>query len=92
MLWNKRKNGNKSEYKFVDRYSKDGNPDDDFTDLDALVRNVANSIIREGTEKPMPEILGMPEARQIREERRKKKGYNNHKKDKWARRKRYEKK
>src|SRR3990167_7513030 len=51
MLWNERKNGNQSQYKFTDRYSGKGNPDDDFIDLDALIRNVANSIIREGTEK-----------------------------------------
>ena len=57
MLWNERKNGNKAEYKFVDRYSKENNPDDDFIDLDALIRNVANSIIREGYQKPIPEIL-----------------------------------
>jgi len=60
MLWNERKNGNQNEHKFVDRYSKDDNPDDDFIDLDALIRNVANSIIREGTEKSIPEILGTP--------------------------------
>jgi len=58
LLWNERKNGNQSEYKFTDRYSKDDNPDDDFIDLDALIRNVANSIIREGYEKSIPEILG----------------------------------
>lgn len=40
LAWNERKNGNKSQYKFVDRYSGDGNPDDDFIDLDALIRNV----------------------------------------------------
>jgi hypothetical protein len=58
LLWNERKNGNKSQYKFVDRYSTNNNPDDDFIDLDALIRNIANSIIREGTEKSIPEILG----------------------------------
>jgi len=57
-LWNERKNGDKSEYKFVDRYSKEENPDDDFIDLDALIRNVANSIVREGYQKSIPEILG----------------------------------
>ena len=57
-LWNERKNGNQSEYKFIDRYSKEDNPDDDFIDLEALIRNVANSIIREGTETSIPEILG----------------------------------
>lgn len=60
-LWNERKNGNKSEYKFVSRYSnEESNPDDDFIDLDALIRNVANSIVRSGTETPMPKILGKP--------------------------------
>lgn len=58
LLWNERKNGNQSQYKFTDRYSKDDNPDDDFIDLDALIRNVANSIIREGTEISISEILG----------------------------------
>jgi len=58
LAWNEKKNGNQSEYKFVDGYSKDDNPDDDFIDLDALIRNVANSIIREGTEQSIPEILG----------------------------------
>jgi hypothetical protein len=58
LLWNERKNGNQSQYKFIDRYSKDDNPDDDFIDLDALIRNVANSIIREGTEVSIQEILG----------------------------------
>ena len=60
-LWNERKNGNQAQYKFTDRYSGKGNPDDDFIDLDALIRNVANSIVREGSEKPIPEILGEPE-------------------------------
>lgn len=36
VAWNDRKNGNKNEFKFVTRYSKDDNPDDDFIDLDAL--------------------------------------------------------
>ncbi len=57
LLWNERKNGNQSPYKFVDRYSTNNNPDDDFIDLDALIKNVANSIIREGTEKSIPELL-----------------------------------
>lgn len=60
MLWNERKNGNKSEFQFVSRYSKDIDPDNDFIDLDALIRNVANSIIREGTETPIPILLGEP--------------------------------
>ena len=57
LAWNERKNGNQLEYKFLDRYSKDDNPDDDFIDLDALIRNVANSIIREGHEVSIPEIF-----------------------------------
>lgn len=57
MAWNERKNGNQAEYKFLDRYSGKGNPDDDFIDLDALIRNVANSIVREGTEKSISEII-----------------------------------
>lgn len=44
--WNERKNGNKSPYAFVDRYSRP-KPDDDFIDLDALILNVARDIIRE---------------------------------------------
>jgi|SRR3990167_1176566 len=64
MLWNERKNGNQSQYKFTDRYSGEGNPDDDFIDLDALIRNVANSIVREGTEKSISEILGKPEVKE----------------------------
>jgi len=58
MLWNERKNGNQAKYNFTSRYSKKENPDNDFIDLDALIRNVANSIIREGTEKSIPKILG----------------------------------
>lgn len=45
LKWNERKNGNQNEYKFVSRYSTNENPDDDFIDLDALIRNVANSIV-----------------------------------------------
>jgi hypothetical protein len=45
--WNERKNGNKADFKFVDRYSTDNNPDDDFIDLDALERNVFNDCTRE---------------------------------------------
>lgn len=61
VAWNERKNGNQSQYKFTSRYDSEGNPDDDFIDLDALIRNVANSIVREGTERSIPEILGEPE-------------------------------
>ena len=66
LAWNERKNGNQSQYKFIDRYGTKNNPDDDFIDLDALIRNVANSIIREGTEKSIPEILGEPELQEIK--------------------------
>jgi hypothetical protein len=45
-LWNERKNGNQSPYGFVDRYTKP-NPDNDFIDLHALVRNVRLSVQRE---------------------------------------------
>jgi hypothetical protein len=58
MLWNERKNGNKSAFQFVIRYSKDIDPDNDFIDLDALIRNVSNSIIRKVTEIPIPILLG----------------------------------
>jgi len=64
MLWNERKNGNKAEFQFITHYSIDKNPDDDFIDLDALIRNVANSIIREGTEQPIPVILGKGEIKE----------------------------
>ena len=68
LLWNERKNGNQSEYKFIDRYSKDDNPDDDFIDLDALIRNVTNSIVREGTEVSIPKILGKGELKEEKKE------------------------
>lgn len=58
MAWNERKNGNQSEYKFTSRYDGPENPDDDFIDLDALIRNVANTIIREDSERSIPDILG----------------------------------
>lgn len=44
--WNERKNGNKSPFAFYSRYSKP-HPDNDFIDLDALIRNAAVSVIRE---------------------------------------------
>lgn len=65
MAWNERKNGNQAQYKFTSRYDRKGDPDDDFIDLDALIRNVANSIVREGYEKPLPEILGEPELKPV---------------------------
>ena len=62
LLWNERKNGNKAQYKLVGRFSNENNPDDDFIDLDALIRNVANSIVREGSEISIPRVLGKCEA------------------------------
>lgn len=44
--WNERKNGNKSPFGFVDRYSKP-NPDNDFIDLDALIGNATRSLWNE---------------------------------------------
>lgn len=40
--WNDRKNGDNSPYGFTSAYDGPGNPDDDFIDLDALERNVAD--------------------------------------------------
>lgn len=45
--WNERKNGNQAPHKFVTRYDRPGDPDDDFIDLDALVRNVSLSCWRD---------------------------------------------
>ena len=42
--WNERKNGNKAEFHFTSRYDAPGDPDDEFIDLDALERNVVNSM------------------------------------------------
>lgn len=41
VAWNKRKNGNKAPYGFVSAYDQP-DPDNDFIDLDALIRNVVN--------------------------------------------------
>lgn len=57
VAWNERKNGNQSQDKFTSRFDGKGNPDDDFIDLDALIRNVANSLFREATENSFPESL-----------------------------------
>ena len=43
LLWNERKNG-RDGYGFVSRYSGETNPDDDFIDLDALIRNISHEI------------------------------------------------
>lgn len=56
-LWNERKNGNQCEYQFISRYSSDVDPDNDFIDLDALIRNVANEIVRNDFQIPIPEII-----------------------------------
>jgi hypothetical protein len=42
-FWNVAKNGNKNDILFVDRYSRT-DPDNDFIDLDALLRNVCLDI------------------------------------------------
>ena len=72
MLWNERKNGRQGMGISAAGHHDDGSitfynakADDDFIDLDALIRNVANSIVREGTEKSIPEILGEPELKEI---------------------------
>jgi hypothetical protein len=48
--WNDRKNGNDAPMHFTSRYDKDDNPDDDFIDLDALLRNVASEVERESSD------------------------------------------
>lgn len=47
VAWNDRKNGNDAPMQFTSRYDTDGDPDDDFIDLEALERNVAVEIKRE---------------------------------------------
>jgi len=68
MLWNERKNGRQGmgfsgagHHDNGDVTFFNAKADDDFIDLDALIRNVANSIVREGTEKSIPKILGESE-------------------------------
>lgn len=53
--WNNRKNG-RDGTGFVTAVSKP-DPDDDFIDLHALARNVANDIIRQDFQTPIPLIL-----------------------------------
>jgi hypothetical protein len=67
LLWNERKNGRQGMGFSAAGHHDDGSvtfynakADDDFIDLDALIRNVTNSIVREETEKSIPEILGKP--------------------------------
>ena len=57
MQWNERKNGREGHLGFSSRYDRPM-PDDDFIDLDALIRNIANDIIRDKYQKSIPEILG----------------------------------
>ncbi len=45
LLWNERKNGNQAPLQFTSRYDKEGDPDNDFIDLDALERNVTNDLV-----------------------------------------------
>lgn len=45
--WNEPKDGSKTEIVFVSRYSNKPNPDSDFIDLDALLRNVCIEIRNE---------------------------------------------
>jgi len=55
--WNERKNGNQDPFNFVSRYDDPTkrDPDNDFIDLDALVRNVALSVaVEEGA--PVPRL------------------------------------
>jgi hypothetical protein len=47
LAWNERKNGNTDPFHFTSRYDMPGNPDDDFIDLDALERNVMNTLREE---------------------------------------------
>ncbi len=67
MLWNERKNGRQGNGFTAAGHHDDGSvtfykskADDDFIDLDALIRNTAKSIVRDGFAKPMPQILGEP--------------------------------
>lgn len=46
LKWNERMNGNKSPFAFVSRYDRP-TPDDDFIDLDALIGNIARSVMEE---------------------------------------------
>ena len=65
LAWNERKNGRQGMGISAAGHHDDGSvtfydskPDDDFIDLDALERNVTNEIVRNGTERGIPEILG----------------------------------
>lgn len=49
LRWNQRKNG-RDGMGFTDEFSGQGNPDDDFIDLDALVQNIASSLIADSIE------------------------------------------
>lgn len=57
ILWNERKNGNKSPFGFISRYDKP-HPDNDFIDLDALRMNIVRSCLDEAKpEKREPELV-----------------------------------
>lgn len=47
MAWNERKNGGNAPFQFVSRYDGPRDPDGDFIDVHALVRNVALNLSRE---------------------------------------------
>ena len=47
LAWNERKNGNPAQYNFTSRYDAPENPDNDFIDLDAMERNVVNTILED---------------------------------------------
>lgn len=53
--WNERKNGNQSPFSFVSRYDRPS-PDNDFIDLDALIRNIARSTIEESRREETPKF------------------------------------
>lgn len=44
LAWNERKNGDQSQFAFTSRHDGKKDPDADFIDLDALVRNVAMEV------------------------------------------------
>lgn len=56
--WNERKNGNKAAIRFSSIYdSDDGDPDDNFIDLDALSRNIEMETWKEAVMETQPEDL-----------------------------------
>lgn len=64
LLWNERKNGNKSPFGFSSRYDRP-HPDDDFIDLDALRMNIVRSCLEDAKPDeiaPAPATLAPPAA------------------------------